>query len=193
MTKKEFRAEMKQKLAALPRRAFSSEGEAAARRLVKTELWQRFNRVLIYLSMPDELDTMPLLTTAFAQKKEVYAPKIESDTAMRFFRVSEDASSWTRGAFDIREPAGREADVFKPEDGAALVISPGLAFDRCGNRIGRGKGFYDRFYEKLFAAAPESVICAFCMSCAIVPEVPVEQFDYPVDAVCTQNEFIEFT
>lgn len=191
MTKKELRSAQKKKLAALPKEAFTEEGRLAAERLVKTSIWQSYKRVLIYLSMPDELDTAPLLEKAFSQNKEVYAPKVESDSSMRFFRVTQDVSSWVVGAFDIREPAGKEADVFKFDSGPALVISPGLAFDMSGNRIGRGKGFYDRFYEKLFAAGADSKICAFCMSCAIVDEVPMEEFDRKVNAVCTKDFFME--
>jgi len=191
MTKKELRKIMKEKLNKLPKEQFVSEGKAAAERLVKTELWARYKRVLIYLSMNDEMDTQSLLNIAFKEGKDVYAPKVESDTGMRFFRVTPDKSSWVVGAFDIREPAGREADVFKFDEGPVLVISPGLAFDKKGNRMGRGKGFYDRFYEKLFQASPDSAICAFCMSIAIVDEVPTEQFDRKVNAICTKDEFIK--
>ncbi|MDR2659911.1 MAG: 5-formyltetrahydrofolate cyclo-ligase [Spirochaetaceae bacterium] len=189
MTKKELRAIMKQKLNALPKKQFAEEGALAAKRLVDTLLWKNYKRVLIYLSMPDEIDTSKLLDLAFAAGKSVYSPKVETATTMRFFRVTRDESSWVNGAFDIREPAGREDDVFKPEEGSALVISPGLAFDRSGNRMGRGKGFYDRFYEKLFAASPESACCAFCLACQIVDEVPIEQFDRKVNAICTKDEF----
>jgi 5-formyltetrahydrofolate cyclo-ligase len=190
MTKKELRKIMKQKLNALPKQQFTDEGILAAKRLAGTDIWKKYDRVLIYLSMPDELDTSTLLDIAFAGGKAVYSPKVETDTTMRFFRVSRDESSWVTGAFDIREPAGREEDVFRPEEGKALVISPGLAFDRAGNRMGRGKGFYDRFYEKLFAASPESACCALCLSCQIVEEVPVERFDRRVNAICTKDEFL---
>ncbi|GMO31114.1 MAG: 5-formyltetrahydrofolate cyclo-ligase [Termitinemataceae bacterium] len=192
MTKQELRKIMKQKLNALPKDQFKAEGAKAAQRLIQTEIWKSYKRVLIYLSMPDELDTSALLDAAFAQGKEVYSPKVESGTSMRFFRVSRDEKSWVVGAFDIREPAGKEEDVFKPEDGSALVISPGLAFDRTGNRMGRGKGYYDRFYEKLFAASPSSACCALCMTCSLIDDVPTEQFDRKVNAICTQDEFIQF-
>jgi 5-formyltetrahydrofolate cyclo-ligase len=187
MTKQQLRALMKRTLKELPKEQFTREGEAAAALLAASELWRQYRRVLIYLSMPDEIDTAPLLNRAFDEGKEVYAPKVESDTAMRFFRVSRDESAWVSGAFGIREPAGREADVFKPADGKALVISPGLAFDLRGNRLGRGKGFYDRFYEQLFRESPQSAVCAFCMRCAIVDEVPMDHFDRAVDAICTRD------
>ncbi|MDR0383582.1 MAG: 5-formyltetrahydrofolate cyclo-ligase [Spirochaetaceae bacterium] len=190
MTKKELRGIMKRQLNALPKERFSEEGALAAKRLADTRLWKSYGRVLIYLPMPDELDTRALLDIAFSENKDVYSPKVESDTSMRFFRVTRDEGSWVKGAFDIMEPAGREEDVFKPEEGAALVISPGLAFDRSGNRMGRGKGFYDRFYEKLFAISPDSACCALCLSCQIVDFVPTEEFDRKVNAICTKDEFI---
>lgn len=181
---------MKAKLKEIPAAEFLLEGKQAAARLAASALWKNYKRVLIYLSMPDEIDTAPLLEIAFREGKEVYSPKVESDTGMRFFRVSAGESSWVTGSFGIREPAGREEDAFNPEAGAALVISPGLAFDRKGNRMGRGKGYYDRFYEKLFAASPDSAVCAMCMACEIVDEVPTEQFDRRVNALCTKEEFI---
>jgi 5-formyltetrahydrofolate cyclo-ligase len=190
LTKKELRKEMKQKLGALPKEQFKTEGIEAAKRLAGTGLWKKYPRVLIYLSMPDELDTSALLDIAFGEGKEVYSPKVEGEGLMRFFRVTSDSSSWVTGAFDIREPAGREEDVLDFSAGPVLVISPGLAFDRKGNRMGRGKGFYDRFYEKLFKSSPASSICALCMSCAIVDEVPTEEFDRKVNAICTKSEFI---
>jgi 5-formyltetrahydrofolate cyclo-ligase len=190
LTKKELRKEMKQKLNALPKEQFKTEGEAAAKRLADTALWKQFDRVLIYLSMPDELDTGALLDRAFREGKKVYSPKVEGEGLMRFFRVTPDSSSWVTGAFDIREPAGREEDVLDFSGGPVLVVSPGLAFDRTGKRMGRGKGFYDRFYEKLFKESPASKICALCMSLAIVGEVPTESFDRKVNAICTKDEFI---
>jgi 5-formyltetrahydrofolate cyclo-ligase len=189
-TKKELRKEMKLVLAALPKEQFKTEGVEAAKRLAESPLWKKHSRVLIYLSMPDELDTSALLDIAFREGKEVYSPKVEGEGLMRFFRVTSDSSSWVTGAFDIREPAGREEDVLDFDGGGVLVVSPGLAFDRKGNRMGRGKGFYDRFYEKLFKLCPASSICALCMSCAIVDEVPTEEFDYKVNAICTREEFI---
>jgi 5-formyltetrahydrofolate cyclo-ligase len=191
ITKKELRKEMKLKLNALPKEQFKTEGKAAAERLSTTDLWKQHDTVLIYLSMPDELDTSALLDIAFCNNKKVYAPKVESDTSMNFFRVTPDSSSWVIGAFDIREPCGKSEDKFNFSGEKVLVVSPGLAFDKKGNRIGRGKGFYDRFYEKLFNASPDSKICALCMSIALVDEVPTEEFDRKVNAICTKDEFIE--
>ncbi|MDR2602856.1 MAG: 5-formyltetrahydrofolate cyclo-ligase [Spirochaetaceae bacterium] len=199
MTKRELRAEMKKKLSGFTSVNFTEEGEAAASALNASDLWNGFKRVLIYISMPDEINTEALFRAAFKSGKEVYSPKVESEGCMRFFRVEPpvkdgplyNKASFRPGAFGILEPCGREADVFNMEGPPALVISPGLAFDRRGNRLGRGKGFYDRFYEKLFNASPASAICAFCMENQIVDEVPVEAFDRKVDAICVKSGLIQ--
>ncbi|MDR2509780.1 MAG: 5-formyltetrahydrofolate cyclo-ligase [Spirochaetaceae bacterium] len=188
-SKRHLRLYAKKRLSALPRESFVRQGEEAALILVGQRIWQEFSRVLIYLSMPDELETSPLLKLAFKAGKDVYSPKVESDTSMRFFRVNEDESCWVRGPYDIREPRGREEDLFRPEDGPALVISPGLAFDIEGRRLGRGKGYYDRFFEKLFSQSPESKICAFCMNECLVAFVPAEPLDRKVDFLCTAESF----
>jgi 5-formyltetrahydrofolate cyclo-ligase len=205
MTKKELRKIMKQKLKEKTPEQFREQGAAASRRLEESPLWDQYNCVLIYLSMPDELDTSPLLDAAYKRGMTVYAPKVESDTGMRFFRVTPDSSSWTVGAFDIREPAGKPEDVFcfsesckhcTPEIGARcknkpLVISPGIAFDREGHRMGRGKGFYDRFYAWLKENCPASKICALCMADSVIEHVVTDEYDYKMDAICTKDEFIE--
>jgi 5-formyltetrahydrofolate cyclo-ligase len=199
MTKKELRKAQKARLASLAPDVFHDEGEKAAMQLIASPLWQQFDRVLAYLSMPDEIDTQPVMYAALASGKTVFAPKVESDTGMRFYRVTRDANSWTTGPFGIREPAGNEADALTIKcdkrceqgdhcDQRALVLSPGLAFDHKGRRCGRGRGFYDRFYQQLKIQCPYAFICAFSLSCGVIDEeVPTESFDQRVNAICTTN------
>ena len=191
MTKQELRQVMKQKLKSIPKKQFTSEGAAAADRLAGTALWQKYDTILMYISMPDEIDTTRLLENAVAAGKRVYAPRIEPECGMRFFGITNDQSAWVTGPFGIREPVVNLDDEFLPERDRGLVISPGLAFDLHGNRMGRGKGYYDRFYEKLAKMSPESAVCAMCMACEIVDFVPTESFDQKMHALCTCNEYIE--
>jgi 5-formyltetrahydrofolate cyclo-ligase len=169
-----------------------SEGAAAARRLCGSEDWQRYRRVLLYVSMEDEFDTGPLLERAFAEGKEVYVPRTEGEGLMRFYRIQSANGPWSIGAFDIREPlVCTDETLFKPGDGPALIATPALAFDRTGNRMGRGRGFYDRF----FASLPDDgdfFLCGYCLTVQIVDEVPVEAFDRRVNALCTANEYLRF-
>ena len=72
--------------------------------------------------------------------------------------------------------------------GKVLVAAPGLAFDRSGNRLGRGKGYYDRFLTRARAAGARLVVIAVCFSGQLVGEVPHAHDDQPVDGVVTDTE-----
>jgi 5-formyltetrahydrofolate cyclo-ligase len=191
--KKALRRVMKGLLKDADKAAGAREGVEAAARLGETEEWKRYRRVLLYVSMAGELDTGPLLARAFAEDKEVYAPRTEGDSVMRFYRVPDADEPWRIGAFDIREPrACTEETLFKPGDGPAFIAAPALAFDRKGSRVGRGGGYYDCF----FASLPEGgdfFLCGYCLSMQVIDEVPMEAFDRRVDALCTAREYLRFS
>ncbi|MDR2516024.1 MAG: 5-formyltetrahydrofolate cyclo-ligase [Spirochaetaceae bacterium] len=213
MTKAALRRVIKERLAALPDGRFSAEGRAAAERLAATELWRRHTRVLLYRSLPGEIDTWPLVERAFAAGKEVYFPKTYGKGVMRFFRVDSPEGPWVTGNFGIAEPAGgvpfrppANADTASADTASALVITPGRAFDREGSRMGWGGGYYDRFFAALadtaFAdtaidaadadARPGYEAAGFCLDCQIVEYVPAESFDRRMDALCAASEFLNF-
>lgn len=101
--------------------------------------------VLIYASYGSEVNTMGIIEYAFLLNKEVYCPKVTGEGKMEFFRIHslEELSAGYKG---ILEPFAQDAKRYH-FDGTkkALVIMPGVCFDERGNRIGYGKGFYDRF------------------------------------------------
>jgi 5-formyltetrahydrofolate cyclo-ligase len=167
--------------------------------------WLQHNTILFFLSMKHEIDIMPLLETAFAQKKAVFVPKI-IDKRMRFFRITSLEGPWEESALGIREPfvapqatprneertLGREAEPAGLElsvrDFPAMVITPGLAFDRTGGRLGRGKGYYDRFFAELDARGLPYYSIGLCMEAQIVDRVPVEAGDKRVGEVFLGNK-----
>jgi 5-formyltetrahydrofolate cyclo-ligase len=67
-----------------------------------------------------------------------------------------------------------------------------LAFDREGNRLGRGKGYYDRFFAELDAEGYRYITIGFCMETQVVPRLPRESWDKKMNALCTAAEFIVF-
>jgi 5-formyltetrahydrofolate cyclo-ligase len=84
---------------------------------------------------------------------------------------------WEINSFGIIEPLPK--DPLNTSDFPALIIIPGLAFDRQGNRLGRGKGYYDRFFAELKGV--EYKVAGLCMEAQVVPSIPVEQGDKKVD------------
>ena len=101
-------------------------------------------------------------------------PKVYGEE-MRFIYLT-DLSKVAKGYSGIPEPVG---DGPVADDPRALVLMPGLAFDRKGHRIGYGGGFYDKF----LAREPEHPTIALCYDFQLLPELETEEFDIPVDTV----------
>ena len=115
-----------------------------------------------------------MLEQALAEGKRVAVPKVYGDE-MRFLYI-DDLSRVEKGYAGIPEPIDDEPVA---EDPTALVLMPGLAFDRMGRRIGYGGGFYDKF----LSAEPDHPTLALCYGFQMLDELPTEEFDVPVDCV----------
>jgi 5-formyltetrahydrofolate cyclo-ligase len=177
----------------LPLEDFSAQGKAAAALLRDSPLWPRYETVLLFLSMPREIDTTPLLELALGAGKRVFAPRLAGRGELLFLRALSAAGPWEEGPFGIREPPAA-GEPFGPADFPALILVPGLAFDRLGRRLGRGGAYYDRFLGALAAGSGLPGLPAerrpyrtvgLCMPLQLMPEVPAESWDIPVDALCT--------
>ena len=180
---------------------FRSQGAAAAAFLRSSPLWPRYGTIFLFLSMNSEIDTMPLLETALKEGKKVFAPRVEAEgdknstDKLVFYPVLSSDGPWQKGPFGILEPAALpEAAAGRSDEGAAyerfpaLVIVPGLAFDRAGNRLGRGGGYYDRFLAELDEAGRQYISLGLCMDFQIVSQVPVERNDKKVNGILTGKE-----
>lgn len=141
---------------------------------VSSDAYKNAKTVYGYLPYNQEVRTVPMLEQALRDGKQVAVPKIYGDT-MRFISM-EDLSATEKNSMGIPEPI---ADGPVAEDKTALVLMPGLAFTRKGDRMGYGGGFYDRF----LAAEPEHPTLALCYDFQILESLPTEEFDIPVDTV----------
>ena len=117
---------------------------------------------------------MPMLAQALADGKRVAVPKVYGDD-MKFIELT-DLTRVAKGYAGIPEPVD---DGPVAADPTALVLMPGLAFDRAGHRIGYGGGFYDRF----LAREPHHPTVALCYAFQLMDRLEVESFDVPVDLV----------
>lgn len=191
VSKPALRKEIKGRLQGFPSQRFYDEGVSATARIRGMPVWSRYHTVLFFLNDPLEIDTAPLLEAALADKKQVFVPKTVDAHTIRFFHIYTPAGPWRFGAFNIREPeTDRPEDMLKPEDFPALVLVPGVAFDREGNRMGHGKGYYDRFLAGLDEQGLSYFMLGLCMDAQIVPEIPTETWDKKMNALCTGSEYI---
>jgi 5-formyltetrahydrofolate cyclo-ligase len=121
--------------------------------------------------------------------QSVYLPRVIGGDQLQFLQITQD-SKLTPGMFGINEPPKGVGAEFDPSNsGTCLVIVPGLAFDRDGRRLGRGKSFYDRFLMR------SSMLSAYklgvCWSLQIVERVPVDEWDVSMECIITEEELIE--
>jgi 5-formyltetrahydrofolate cyclo-ligase len=191
VSKRTLRGEIKALLAVQSRAYFSAQGSAAAVLIGGSPVWETARLVFIFLSTLYEIDSSPILALALAQGKRVFAPRVRG-IDMIFRPVRSAGGPWMEGPFGIPEPGEEslpgEGPGLGEGDFPALIIVPGLAFDKWGRRLGRGGAYYDRFLAKLEAAGRPFQTLGLCTSCQLVPEVPVEGWDKNMDYLCTGEE-----
>ena len=190
MTKAELRRSMKRALAGIGPGLIAEASAAVARRLSASEAWKGSRLLLCFLSMPGELDTAPLITAALADGKTVAVPRVEgSSIEFRLLASDPRALPRDRWGIPVPDPAWPAADL---RSGApVLVVTPGLAFDRRGNRLGRGGGYYDGFLRTARGDPALSLAAiGVCLSVQLVAEAPHDERDERVDGVATDEELI---
>ena len=133
--------------------------------------------IIAYYSLADEVYTHELIDELLADGKTIYLPRVVSDDEMEVCCCT-GKDSLRRGAFGIMEPAGSQISA---EERIDAVLVPGMAFDASGHRLGRGKGYYDRFLSSLHSQRPRLI--GVCFDFQKVDVVPVEPYDISVDMV----------
>ena len=174
MDKKELRRMIREKKRAMTPAEIEEKSRILGQMLAESELYRQARTIYGYLPYNQEVRTVPMLEQALRDGKRVAVPKCYGDE-MRFLWM-EDLSLVEKGYAGIPEPI---ADGPVAEDPSALVLMPGMAFDREGHRIGYGGGFYDKF----LAAEPGHPTLALCYDFQVLDRLETEEFDIPVDEV----------
>lgn len=174
MDKKELRSLIRQKKRAMTETEIQEKSEKLGQLFAASQAYRNANTIYGYLPYNQEVRTVPMLERAIVDGKRVAVPKVFGDD-MKFIYIS-DMSRVEKGYAGIPEPVD---DGPVADDPTALVLMPGLAFDREGHRIGYGGGFYDRF----LAQEPEHPTLALCYDFQMQDELETEAFDIPVDTV----------
>lgn len=134
--------------------------------------------VLLYHSLKDEVYTHEFVEK-WKDKKNLLLPVVTgNELELRRYSGKQDLET---GSYGIEEPTG---ELFTDYQEIDLAIIPGVSFDADGNRLGRGKGYYDRLLPKLNAYN-----IGLCFSFQVCENIPAESFDIKMDAVLTDKEF----
>ena len=135
----------------------------------------------LYASCQNEVDTMQLIKDCLSRKQKIALPRVcEDGIHMKFYYIT-SLNDLTAGYKGIPEP-GLYCEP-AAENRQKIILVPGVAFDKKGNRIGYGKGFYDRFMK----LNPQIYGAGLSFDCQVAPVLPVQAHDYRMNALITES------
>lgn len=135
--------------------------------------------IFIYNAMADEVSTQAFIEK-WKSEKHFYLPVVKDDNLV--FRKLQDDTLFEKSRIGVNEPVGED---FTDYSKIGMVIVPGVAFDRKCNRLGRGKGYYDRFLAKI--KAPKVGVC---FDFQLKDQIPADDRDVKMDMIVGENELI---
>ena len=150
--------------------------------------------MLAYVSMPAEVQTAALIRQALEEHKAIGAPRIEGSD-LKFYCFTKLDAGFIRNRYGIEEPDPTARHLNSPVELSVkgprvLIVTPGVAFDREKNRLGRGGGYYDRFFCALKHSGNRFFAVGACFQTQLLSALPHTDRDQPVDAIITETRTI---
>jgi 5-formyltetrahydrofolate cyclo-ligase len=177
-TKAALRQQAKETRSLIPPSRISILSRIIGRRLL--DLVNGFETVMVYASKAPEVETEEIIQDLNRRGVRVVVPIIERETCSLRLSYLPDPSLLVPSTFNVPEPLGNELPA-RPEDVQVIVI-PMLAFDREGNRLGYGAGYYDRF----LCQHPRPIKIGIAFSCQQVESIPADKNDVKMDYIVTE-------
>lgn len=185
--KKELRQRLRELLLALDPAQLYERSLKACDKLINTKEYRKSEIVMTFLSLPAEVNTTPLVHQAWRDRKRVLVPRVSwEQRRMMAIEIMSLSDNMNEGPFGIREPA---AGLPFPVSEIDMVVVPGLGFDEKGNRIGRGRGFYDHF---LAHEEYRGLSCGLAFNEQVVDAVPTIEKDMKMDMLVTDSKVYRF-
>lgn len=175
MQKSQIRQHIRMLKGMFTEQQLKESSEAIIQRLLACPAIHRAKTILMYYSLSDEVDTHHVLDLLVEKGKTVLLPAVLNDTDIELRRYTSPADL-QGGFFDIMEPIG---EVFTHEEEIEVAVVPGMGFDGRGNRLGRGKGYYDR----LLARLPHTYKIGVCFDFQKMPGIPADEHDIRMDVI----------
>ncbi|KAI9015887.1 hypothetical protein CLU79DRAFT_765148 [Phycomyces nitens] len=199
--KRALRKEVGAKLRTIPSTVLKTQSEAVHQQLFNLDAYKKSRHISVYISLPDsEIDTYPIIHSILrAGEKALYVPRCSRDS-MEMVKIKslEEFLSLPINKWNIPEPPHTTVmENALDTDGLDLILVPGLAFDRSRNRIGHGKGYYDRYIEQCHEWAqktdnppPTTVALGLDEQIIEIGKIPLEPTDKQVDCIITPQGII---
>ncbi|MBR1401146.1 MAG: 5-formyltetrahydrofolate cyclo-ligase [Prevotella sp.] len=175
MDKKDLRKFIRMQKSMFSNEKLDELSQPIIKRLLAHPRVKNAHTILMYYSLQDEVNTHDVINQLVKDGKTVLLPAVLSDTEMEL-RIYESAKDLVGGFFNIMEPVGK---LFSQYEKIDTAVVPGMAFDSRCNRLGRGKGYYDRLLPKL----PDAYKIGVCFDFQKLPGIPADENDVKMDEV----------
>lgn len=184
--KRALRAQLKQARSALPQDERTHVDRAILRHLCALPAFAQAQLVLTYLSFGSEVDTYGIIERAWDAGKTVAIPRCEPSThALSWHRLTA-FDELERSPLGMLEPPAGTPCLYLGRGQDSLALVPGLAFDRMGQRLGYGGGYYDRFLARFAGSSVGLCSASFVVDSLRAAQV-VDARDLPVTVVLTED------
>jgi 5-formyltetrahydrofolate cyclo-ligase len=178
-SKEEIRGFVRGCMKSLSKDTVAKQSMVILEKLFHTEQYQQAESIYCYIEFQNEVMTKPLLRRAFDEGRRIAVPKLDRD-GMEFYYIQDEGCLQKENRYGILEPAD---GCPLAKDEKALLIMPGMAFDKDNHRIGRGGGYYDRYLSK----QNHHYKIALAYHFQIFDRVPFEEYDICPDLVLTDE------
>jgi 5-formyltetrahydrofolate cyclo-ligase len=182
--KKRLRKEILQRMNALSEEQYTTLSAKIVDSLYKQREWIEAKTIGITLSMEREVNTYAIIEKAWEEGKAIVVPKCNRETRTMTFRQITNFEQLETVYMNLREPDPSITEEVSAEE-IDLLLVPGVAFTRKGDRVGYGGGYYDRYLVN-YKEKTLSLVFDF----QIVSHIPVEPFDKTVQKIITEKETI---
>lgn len=183
MNKKELRRKMLKRREDLSLTEMQKKSQQINQQILALPPFSAAKTILTYLPIKKEPNTLPLLTIAWQQKKQVLIPVMQAQNKSLILSQLKNLNEVTPKRHDLLEP---EPEFLRPTapHSVDLCLLPGLAFDYSGNRLGYGEGYFDRFLPNL---RPTCLKIALAYDFQIFDSIPKAKHDIPIDIIITES------
>lgn len=193
ITKQELRQKIKIELSQ-NKQNFEKWSKLICKNIINSDFYKKAKIVYAYMALPDEVDLSVLIDDALCKNKTVFVPKVvPNSNKMIFFDYSK--CQFENGSFGILEPKTNNTNEDLAKDfmeeritgnQTVIFLVPGRVFGEDGERIGRGKGFYDIYLSDFLKTQKKSVLVAgVCFPIQIGKQVPTTEHDIKMDQIFT--------
>lgn len=192
LAKKVLRKEIRLKVAAISPDDKVKQSRIVTEKVTESRDFQNAKSLSLYLHMDDEIITEDILKTALKRGKKCYIPRyFMGGNRMEMVELydMQDYETLPLTKWNIKQPGDDEKRPEALEQGSLdLMLIPGMAFSLKGQRLGRGKGYYDTYLSKAESLGIRPKTLALAFNEQIMPEIPCDSHDFTIDSIIYPNE-----